>query len=236
LVLLHGPETIAAVIVEPVAASTGVLVPPQGYLQRLREITLRHGILLIFDEVVTAFGRLGRSTAAEYFGVLPDIITLAKGLTNAAVPMGAVAVTRSIHDAILAGATAGIEFAHGYTYSGHPLATAAARATLALYKSEGLFQRAAALADEWEAAAHALRGGKHILDIRNLGMIAAIELAPRPGAPGARALEAFRHCFDNGLLVRVTGDVIALSPPLIIESDHIRQIFSKLSSAIEQLD
>lgn len=232
LISLHGAETIAAVIVEPMAGSTGVLVPPKGYLQRLREITARHGIVLIFDEVITAFGRLGAATASDFFGIKPDIITMAKGLTNGAVPMGAVAARREIHDAIIESAASGIEFPHGYTYSGHPLAAAAGLATLAVYEEEGLFARAAALSPIWEEVIHGLKDAGPISDIRNLGLVAAIELESRNGEPGARGLEVFRKCFDAGLLIRVTGDIIALSPPLIIEESHIAEIVSRLRAEI----
>jgi len=237
LVALHGAETIAAVIVEPMAGSTGVLPPPKGYLERLRAICDRHGILLIFDEVITAFGRLGAATAAERFGVVPDIITLAKGITNAAVPMGAVACKRAVYDAVTGaqGEAAGIELFHGYTYSAHPLACAAALATMDLYRDEALFARAAGLEAQWEAAIHDLAGEPHVIDIRNLGLVAGIELAPRPGAPGARAQALFRTLFDQGLLVRATGDIIALSPPLIIEPDQIDTIATMLRAALRQL-
>ena len=235
IVALHGAETVAAVIVEPVAGSTGVLIPPEGYLERLRTICTKYGIVLIFDEVITGFGRIGGATAAEVFGVTPDIITLAKGLTNAAVPMGAVAVARSIHDAIIEGAADGIELFHGYTYSGHPLACAAAIASLDLYKSEGLFERAADLANYWADAAHSLKGRRNVIDIRTIGLIAGIELAPRENAPTKRATELFHACFDNGLLVRATGDTIALSPPLILEKSHIDQMFGKLGDLIETI-
>ena len=234
LVALHGPETIAAVIVEPVAGSTGVLVPPQGYLQRLRDITKKYGILLIFDEVITGFGRLGTPTAAEYFGVTPDMITMAKGLTNGAVPMGAVAVARDVHDTVVDKSPAGIEFFHGYTYSGHPLAAAAAIATLQLYADEDTFAHAASLAQVWEDAAHSLADCPNVIDVRNLGLVAGIELAPRDGAPGARAMEAFHRAFDNGLLIRVTGDIIALSPPLIISAAQIGELFGRLREVLEQ--
>jgi len=236
IIALHGPENIAALIVEPVAASTGVLVPPRGYLEQLRVITQRHGILLIFDEVITAFGRLGSATAAEYFGVKPDILNMAKGLTNASVPMGAVAVDRRIYDAVTDVTEPGIEFFHGYTYSGHPLAAAAGMATLDLYQDEGLFSRAANLAPLWEEAIHGLRTASHVVDIRNLGLIGAIELAPRDGSPGSRALEVFRRCFDRGLLVRVTGDTVALSPPLIVDEDEISRIFEVISSVLAETD
>lgn len=232
LVALHGPETIAAVIVEPVAGSTGVLIPPRGYLERLREITTRHGIVLIFDEVITAFGRLGAATAAEAFGVTPDILTMAKGLTNGAVPMGAVAVRRGIHDMIVDSAPPGIEFFHGYTYSGHPLASAAGIATLALYEEEGLFARARELAPLWEEAMHGVRDARGVIDIRTIGLVAGIELESRPGEPGARAMEIFLRCFDEGLLIRVTGDTIALSPPLIVSEIQIEEMADQLRRMI----
>ena len=236
LVALHGAETIAAVIVEPVAGSTGVLVPPQGYLQRLREICDTHGIVLIFDEVITAFGRLGKATAAERFGVTPDIIAMAKGLTNAAVPMGAVAVRRELHDAIVDSAAPGIELFHGYTYSGHPLACAAAQATLDLYRDEQLFEAAIALEDYWADAIHSLKDARHVIDCRNIGLIGGIELAPRPGAAGQRAMEMFHRCFDAGLLIRVTGDIIALSPPLILERSHIDEIVGRIAQVLAVTD
>ncbi|KQZ62512.1 omega amino acid--pyruvate aminotransferase [Sphingopyxis sp. Root1497] len=236
LVDLHGAETIAAVIVEPMAGSTGVLIPPVGYLQRLREICDRHGILLIFDEVITAFGRVGAPTAAEAWGVTPDILTMAKGLTNAAVPMGAVAVKRDLHDAVIDSVPGGIELFHGYTYSGHPLASAAGLATLDLYARDGLFDRAADLAAYWDDAAHSLQGRRHVIDIRTIGLVAGIELEPRPGAPTARATELFHACFDNGLLVRATGDIIALSPPLIVEKVQIDQMFAKLGDVLAVID
>ncbi|GAA0861947.1 aspartate aminotransferase family protein [Sphingopyxis soli] len=236
LVDLHGAETIAAVIVEPMAGSTGVLVPPVGYLQRLREICDRNGILLIFDEVITAFGRVGAPTASEAWGVTPDIITMAKGLTNAAVPMGAVAVKRELHDAVIDSVPGGIELFHGYTYSGHPLASAAGLATLDLYARDGLFDRANDLAAYWEDAAHGLKGRRHVIDIRTIGLVAGIELEPRPGAPTARAMELFHAAFDNGLLVRATGDIIALSPPLIVEKAQIDEMFGKLAELLETID
>jgi beta-alanine--pyruvate transaminase len=236
IVALHGAETIAAVIVEPMAGSTGVLIPPVGYLERLREICDRHGILLIFDEVITAFGRIGGATAAGTFGVTPDMITMAKGLTNAAVPMGAVAVRRAVHDAIVEGAADGIELFHGYTYSGHPLAAAAALATLDLYQAEGLFNRAVELGRYWEDAMHSLRGKRHVIDVRSIGLVAGIELEPRPGAPTKRAVELFHKCFDAGLLVRATGDIIALSPPLILETAHIDEMVGRIGTLIETVD
>ncbi|MBA3941358.1 MAG: aspartate aminotransferase family protein [Sphingopyxis sp.] len=236
LVDLHGAETIAAVIVEPMAGSTGVLVPPVGYLQRLREICDRNGIILIFDEVITAFGRVGAATAAEAWGVIPDIITMAKGLTNAAVPMGAVAVKRELHDAVLDSVAGGIELFHGYTYSGHPLASAAGLATLDLYARDGLFDRANDLAACWEDAAHSLKGRRHVIDIRTIGLVAGIELEPRRGAPTARAMELFHAAFDDGLLVRATGDIIALSPPLIVEKDQIDEMFGKLGELLNAIE
>ena len=236
IVTLHGAETIAAVIVEPMAGSTGVLIPPIGYLERLREICTRHGIVLIFDEVITAFGRLGGATAAQVLGVTPDVITMAKGLTNAAVPMGAVAVSRTIHDCVVEGGPDGIELFHGYTYSGHPLAAAAGIASLDLYRDEGLFERAADLAGYWEQAVHSLNGKRHVIDVRNIGIVAGIELEPRPGAPGKRAMELFHKCFDSGLLVRVTGDIIALSPPLILEKAHIDEIVGRIADLVATID
>ena len=236
IVALHGAETIAAVIVEPMAGSTGVLIPPLGYLERLREICTRHGIVLIFDEVITAFGRLGGATAAGVLGVTPDIITMAKGLTNAAVPMGAVAVSRKIHDTLVEGGPDGIELFHGYTYSGHPLAAAAGIATLDIYRDEGLFERAADLSGYWEQAVHSLKGKRHVIDLRNIGIVAGIELEPRPGAPGKRGMELFHKCFDNGLLVRATGDIIALSPPLILEKAHIDEMIGRIAELVEAVD
>jgi beta-alanine--pyruvate transaminase len=236
IVTLHGAETIAAVIVEPMAGSTGVLIPPLGYLERLREICTRHGIVLIFDEVITAFGRLGGATAAQVLGVTPDIITMAKGLTNAAVPMGAVAVSRTIHDTVVEGGPDGIELFHGYTYSGHPLAAAAGIASLDVYRDEGLFERAADLSGYWEQAVHSLNGKRHVIDVRNIGIVAGIELEPRPGAPGKRAMELFHKCFDTGLLIRVTGDIIALSPPLILEKAHIDEMVGRIGELVATID
>lgn len=236
IVALHGAETIAAVIVEPMAASTGVLLPPKGYLQRLREICDRHGILLIFDEVITGFGRLGSSFAVEHFGVIPDLVTTAKGLTNGSVPMGAVFVRKEIYDAFMQGPENAIEFFHGYTYSGHPLASAAGLATLDVYRDEGLFERCAAMAPYWEEAVHSLKGLPHVIDLRNMGLIAGIELEPREGAPTARAFEAFLKCYEKGVLIRTTGDIIALSPPLIIEKQHIDQIFGTIAEVLRTID
>ena len=232
IVALHGGDTVAAVMVEPLAGSTGVLVPPVGYLQRLREICDRHGILLVFDEVITGFGRLGRDFGAEYFGVVPDIMTMAKGLTNAAVPMGAVAVRDGIYGAIVDGAPSGIELFHGYTYSGHPLACAAAIAAMDVHRADDLPGRAAALAPYWEDAVHFLRAQPNVVDVRNLGLVAGIELQPRAGKPTDRAVRVFQRCFDDGLLVRSTGDIIALSPPLTVERPHVDRIVETLGEAI----
>jgi len=234
LVQLHDASTIAAVIVEPVAGSTGVLIPPKGYLKRLREICDRHGILLIFDEVITGFGRLGTGFAADYFDVKPDLMTLAKGLTNAAVPMGAVVCRNEIYEAFMEKSPAGIELFHGYTYSGHPLAAAAGLATLEIYRGEGLLERGAELAGYWEEAMHSLRAQPHVIDVRNLGIIGGIELEPIAGQPTKRAVDVFLDCYENGLLIRTTGDIVALSPPLILETGHIDQIVDTLSAALKR--
>ena len=231
LCALHDASSIAAVIVEPLAGSAGVLVPPAGYLERLREICTKHGILLIFDEVITGFGRLGKPFGSQRFGVTPDLFTTAKGLTNGTVPMGAVFIKDSIYAAFMQG-PAGIELFHGYTYSGHPVACAAGIGTLDTYEEEGLLTRAASLDKYWEDAAHALKGTRHVIDIRNCGLIAGIELEPRPGAPGARGYEAFVKAFEDGVLIRVTGDTIALSPPLIIEKPQIDRIFDTVRSVV----
>jgi beta-alanine--pyruvate transaminase len=237
IVALHDPSTIAAVIVEPLAGSTGVLVPPVGYLEELRRICDRHGILLIFDEVITGFGRLGTPFAVDRFGVVPDLLTLAKGLTNGAVPMGAVVAREGIYQTFMDGAAENaIELFHGYTYSGHPLAAAAGLATLDLYRDEALFERAGELAPHFEAAVHNLRGTRHVVDIRNLGLVAGIELEPIPGRPGARGFSAFVKCFEAGLLVRVTGDILALSPPLIIDTLQIDELFGKIGEVLTSLD
>jgi beta-alanine--pyruvate transaminase len=235
IVALHDASTIAAVIVEPVAGSTGVLIPPKGYLQRLREICTKHGILLIFDEVITGFGRTGAAFAAEKYGVVPDLITCAKGLTNGVIPMGAVLSTGAIHDAFMTGPEHLIELFHGYTYSGNPIAASAGLATLETYREEGLFERAAALAPAWEAAIHGLRGLPNVIDIRNEGLIGAIELAPIAGEPTRRAFQAFLDAYEAGLLIRTTGDIIALSPPLIIGEDQIDELFDTLSRVLKRL-
>ena len=237
LVQRHGASTIAAVIIEPVAGSTGVLIPPKGYLERIREICTRHGILLIFDEVITGFGRLGAPFAADYFGIAPDLMTVAKGITNASVPMGAVFVREEIYDTVVNATEQGIEFFHGYTYSGHPLACAAALATLGVYRDEGLFERASSLAPYWEEAVHSLKGAPHVADIRNLGIVAGIELSSRAGMPGTRAFEVFTKCFyDENILIRVTGDIIALSPPLIVEKDQIDEIIGAVEKGLKRVD
>jgi len=233
IVTLHDASTIAAVIVEPVAGSTGVLIPPKGYLQKLREICTKHGILLIFDEVITGFGRLGTPFAAQYYDVKPDIITTAKGLTNGVIPMGAVFVTSEIHDAFMQGPEHMIEFFHGYTYSGNPIASAAALATLDTYKEEGLLTRAAELSDYWADALHSLKDCPNVIDIRNTGLIGAIELDPIAGEPTKRAFTAFLKAYEKGLLIRTTGDIIALSPPLIIEKHHIDELFGKLREILQ---
>jgi beta-alanine--pyruvate transaminase len=233
LVALHGAETIAAVIVEPVAGSAGVLPPPKGYLERLRAVCDRHGILLIFDEVITGFGRLGEPFAAQALGITPDIMTTAKGITNGALPMGAVFAHRKVHDAIVQGPPAAIEFFHGYTYSGHPVACAAALASLEIYRRDGLFTRVKSLAGLWEDSLHALRGKPNVIDIRNIGLMGAIELSPRPDAPGARGYEVLVKALKAGLLVRATGDIIALSPPLIISEDEIGKLFEILGGVLD---
>ena len=234
LVALHDASTIAAVIVEPVAGSTGVLLPPKGYLQRLREICDRHGILLIFDEVITGFGRLGSPFAAQHFGVTPDLMVLAKGLTNGSVPMGAVLARQAIHDAFMTGPEHLIEFFHGYTYSAHPLACAAALATLETYADEGLLTRAATMAPYFEKSVHALRELPHVIDVRNIGLVAGIELQAIAGQPGKRAFDVFLQCWERGVLIRTTGDTIALSPPLIIEKEHIDQIVATLADVVRK--
>ncbi len=235
ILALHDPATIAALIVEPLQGSTGVIVPPKGYLQKLRMICDKYGILLIFDEVITGFGRLGSAFAADYFGVVPDMIICAKGLTNASVPMGAVIVRQAIHDAFMSAAPENaIEFFHGYTYSAHPLAAAAMLATMEVYREEQLFARAAELAPYFEDAAHSLRGLPYVKDIRNLGLVCGIELESQPGKPGVRAFDVFLKAFwDKGVLIRTTGDIIALSPPLIIDKAQIDQLFTSLAEILQ---
>ena len=236
IIQLHDPSTIAAVIVEPVAGSTGVILPPKKYLERLRAICDQHGILLIFDEVITGFGRLGSPFATDYFGVTPDLVTTAKGLTSGVIPMGAVFCTKAIYDAFMTGPYHMIELFHGYTYSAHPIACAAALATLDTYDEEGLLTRAADLAQYWEDGLHALKDCPHVIDIRNLGLIGAIELEGITGEPTKRAFSAFLKAYDDGLLIRTTGDIIALSPPLIISKEQIDELFDKLRTVLNSID
>jgi beta-alanine--pyruvate transaminase len=235
LVALHGAETIAAVIVEPVAGSAGVVLPPKGYLERLRAIADKYGILLIFDEVITGFGRLGAPFATDYFGVVPDLVASAKGITNGSIPLGAVFAKRAIYDALMQGPPNVIELFHGYTYSGHPVACAAGIAALEIYQEEGLLTRASELAEYWQDALHSLRGQPHVMDIRNLGLLGGVELTPRDNAPGARAYEVFVDCLRQGVLVRFTGDTIALSPPLIVEKHQIDTAVSALADALKRV-
>lgn len=235
LVQLHDASTIAAVIVEPMQGSAGVIVPPLGYLERLREICTRHGILLIFDEVITGFGRMGHYFAADRFGVTPDIITFAKGVNSGMVPLGGALVRDAIHDAFMAGPEHLIEFFHGYTYSGHPLACAAGVAALDVFRDEGLMDRARALEPVLETLVHELRDEPHVIDIRNLGLAAAIELAPRPGEPTRRAMEVFHHCFDQGAMVRYTGDIIALGPAPVATTSQLEQIVGLVKSALRRV-
>ena len=232
---LHDPSTIAALIVEPVACSAGVYVPPVGYLQRLREICDKHGILLIFDEVITAWGRLGKPFASDYFGVMPDLITTAKGITNGTVPMGAVLMKDTLYQAFMTGPENAIEMPHGYTYSSHPVACAAGLGTMEVYEEEGLLTRVGELAKYWEDAAHAMRDCPHVVDIRNIGLIAAIELAPRAGAPGARGFETHIKAFEKGAYIRSTGDVLAFAPPLIIQKAEIDQLFGTAREILRSL-
>ncbi|MGH6954295.1 MAG: aminotransferase class III-fold pyridoxal phosphate-dependent enzyme, partial [Alphaproteobacteria bacterium] len=234
IVALHDASTIAAVIVEPVQGSAGVVVPPKGYLERLRQICDKHGILLIFDEVITGFGRLGSSFAAEHFGVLPDLMTVAKGITNATVPMGAVFVRKHIHDAFMRGPEHMIELFHGYTYSGHPLAAAAGMATLDVYQEEGLFARARELSPYFEDGLHSLRGTRNVLDVRNLGLMGNVELEPIKSKPWTRGYDVFMRCYENGVLVRYSGENISMSPPLIVSKGQIDQIVDTLGSAIKE--
>jgi len=235
MVALHGAETIAAVIVEPVPGSTGVLPPPKGYLQRLRELCTKHGILLIFDEVITGFGRLGTPFASQFFGVTPDLMTTAKGITNGTVPCGAVFASRNIYDTLMNGPEGQIELFHGYTYSAHPVACAAGIATLDIYKAEGLLTRGASMAEYWRDALHRLRDLPNVIDIRNCGLMGAVELAPRKDAPSARGYEVMVDCFNHGLYLRQSGDSFAMSPPLIVERNHIDEIVSILGDAIKRV-
>ena len=234
MVALHDASTIAAVIIEPVAGSAGVLVPPKGYLERIREICDKHGILLIFDEVITGFGRLGRSFAVDYFAIQPDLVTVAKGITNATVPMGAVFARKGIYDAFMEGSEYAIELFHGYTYSGHPLAAAAGLATLDVYKEEGLFERAAELAPYWEDGLHSLKGVSRVKDVRNLGLMGAVELEPMDTKPAVRGYDVFMRCYEKGVLVRCTADILAMSPPLIVSKEQIDQIVGTLGTSIKE--
>ena len=234
IVALHDASNIAALVVDPVSASGGVLIPPKGYLKRLREICTRHGILLVFDEVITGWGRLGAPFAAQHFGIEPDLITYAKGVTSGAVPLGGVIVKDSIYEAFTGGKTPGVEFFHGYTYSGHPLACAAGVATLDTYEEEKLFARAKSLAGYFEEGVHAFKGLPHVVDCRNLGLIGAVELAPRPDAgSGARAFEVFEKCWDKGVFVRPVGEALAFCPPLIAEKKHLDQMFGTVAEVLK---
>jgi len=232
LLQINDPSTVAAVIVEPVTGSGGVLPPPVGYLERLRTICDQHGILLIFDEVITGFGRLGAAFGANSFGVTPDLITCAKGMTNAAVPMGGVIVSGKVYEAMMQGPDTAVELFHGYTYSAHPLACAAGLAALDVYQDLGLFERARRIAPFWEESAHRLKGAPHVVDIRNIGLLAAIDLKPRDGAPGARGVECANRCYEDGVLIRAAGDTLMISPPLIITEEQIEQIFAAIRRAL----
>ncbi len=236
LVALHDASTIAAVIVEPIAGSAGVLLPPQGYLKRLREICDKHGILLIFDEVITGFGRTGQPFAAQTFGVTPDLMTVAKGLTNGCVPMGAVFARQSIHDTFMQGPAHLIELFHGYTYSAHPLACAAGLATLDTYADDQLLTRASHIGGHFAEALHSLRGEPHVIDVRNFGLVGGVELTPRPGEPTKRAFSVFLDCWEQGVLVRTTGDIIALSPPLIASAEDLSRMVEAIRTALRRLD
>jgi beta-alanine--pyruvate transaminase len=236
LVALHDPSTIAAVIVEPVTGSGGVYPPPKGYLERLRELCTQHGILLIFDEVITGFGRVGASFAAERFGVTPDLMTIAKGMTNGSVPMGGVLVSGQVFETYMAGPEGQIELPHGYTYSAHPLACAAGLATLDVYRDQQIFERAAEMAPVWEQAIHSLKGEPHVADIRNIGLLGAVELAPREGAPGARGAQLNKLGFEDGVLLRNAGDIMVFSPPLIISESEIHQIVETLRAGLKKID
>jgi beta-alanine--pyruvate transaminase len=233
---LHDPSTIAAVIIEPVTGSGGVLPPPKGYLEKLRTICDKHGILLIFDEVITGYGRVGAAFASQAFGVTPDLITCAKGMTNGAVPMGGVIAHDKVWDVFMRGPEGMIELFHGYTYSGHPLACAAGIATLDVYRDQNIFERAAKTAAKWEQAAHALKGTPRVVDIRNIGILAAIELEPKPGAANTRAVDAANLCYEKGVLVRSAGDALVLSPPLIINDSEIDRLFSTIAEAVKAID
>ena len=236
LVALHG-DTLAAVIIEPVAGSAGVIVPPKGYIERLRALCDKHGVLLIFDEVITGFGRLGAPFASHWFGVTPDIMTTAKGITNGVIPMGAVFAKREIHDAVVNGSETAMEFFHGYTYSGHPVSCAAGLATLDIYRREGLFERATELGDIWADAVHSLRDAPYVTDIRNLGLMAGIDLEAKADVPvGSRGYAAMVAAFEAGILIRATGDTLAMSPPLIVSEAEIDRLVTVLRKVISALD
>ena len=236
LVALHG-DTLAAVIIEPVAGSAGVIVPPKGYIERLRALCDKHGVLLIFDEVITGFGRLGAPFASHWFGVTPDIMTTAKGITNGVIPMGAVFAKREIHDAVVNGSETAMEFFHGYTYSGHPVSCAAGLATLDIYRREGLFERATELGDIWADAVHSLREAPYVTDIRNLGLMAGIDLKAKADVPvGSRGYAAMVAAFEAGILIRATGDTLAMSPPLIVSEAEIDRLVTVLRKVISALD
>jgi beta-alanine--pyruvate transaminase len=235
IIALHDPSNIAGVIVEPIAGSAGVLLPPQGYLKKIREICTKHGIMLIFDEVICAFGRTGDAFAAKRFDVTPDIMTTAKGLTSGTVPMGAVLTKGDIYNTFMTGPDGAIEFFHGYTYSGHPLAAAAACATLDVYAEDDLFNRALSLEDIFADALHSLKDEPYVIDVRNYGLIGAVELTPIEGQPTARAMSIFRECYDKGLIIRTTGDTVAFSPPLIVKESQIEQTVEIIRTTLRSL-
>ncbi|MGB0360091.1 MAG: aminotransferase class III-fold pyridoxal phosphate-dependent enzyme, partial [Endozoicomonas sp.] len=236
IIALHDASNIAAVIIEPISGSGGVIIPPKGYLERIREITKKYGILLIFDEVITGFGRVGKAFASTRWGVEPDIMTTAKGLTNGVIPMGAVFVSDEIHDAFMTGPDNMIELFHGYTYSGHPIACAAGLAALDIYENEGLFEKGLEMENLFSESLMSLKDLPNVIDIRNSGLVAAIEFAPTADIPGQRGEAVFKHCYDSGVLVRWTVDIIAISPPLIIEPAHIDQLVSTLRNGILSAD
>ena len=236
ILALHDPSTVAAVIMEPIAGSAGVLIPPVGYLDRIREICNEHGILLILDEVITGFGRTGKSFGAESFNVTPDIMTIAKGMTSGMIPMGGVLVKQEIYDTFMTGPEDSIEFFHGYTYSGHPLAAAAGVAAIEVYEEEGLFQRASELAPILEAELQTIKGSQYVIDVRNFGMLGAVELEPIDGKPTARALSVFRECYSRGVLVRTTGDTVALCPPLIASEEQVKTMVQTVKESIAAID
>ena len=232
IIALHDPSTIAGVIIEPIAGSAGVFLPPKGYLKKIREICTKYGIMLIFDEVICGFGRTGDAFASTRFEVTPDILTVAKGLTSGTVPMGAVLTRGDIYDTFMTGPESAIEFFHGYTYSGHPLAAAAGCATLDVYREDDLFNRAKSLEDKFADALHSLQGEPNVIDIRNFGLVGAVELTPIEGQPTARAMSIFRDCFDKGLIIRTTGDNVAFSPPLIVEEQQIHDTIEMVRTSL----